>query len=140
MRKLFAVLTVVVSTLAFAEDKPAPQKAAGGLSQPYSIAAGDMAALYLGQFFAASRVIDAPVVAVYSRELKKIVVLVIGSRDSIDGAKGVLEELRGHITKAATLFQGQFGLTLAEDDHVLVYTHKTKGEIVRRDAGKYVSP
>lgn len=137
MKRTTSLLAVFIAATAFAAA-PLPAKE---LASPARITMGDWKAMQLNTAFSSGMVkarFDAPVVATFDAEAKKLLVKIYGSRSTVEGAKESVEDLRAVI---GDLFRGEL------DDSNLTIIYFTGGaasaspkEIVRREAGKFVSP
>ena len=147
--KSFSVVAVLfLSVQAWAAEPAAatPSAKPAELSKAVSLTVGDVSALQLATFLIGVRDLDVPLTVVYDPTVKKVVVTLYGERQTVEGAKEILTDL----TRLVALFSSSAALGSLDDSNtVLIYKRRTSGwlkdpakatEIVRRDAGKYISP
>lgn len=133
----FALLLLIVTPPTSVGQGSAPHPAAV-LSKPYTPTLGDMVALSMSELMTALKGdMDAPSIAIYDREAKKVAVLVYGSKRTIDGAKESLDRMREKMEARSAIVGELYQVTLSTSDFGFVYYNGTK-EIVRWEEGKYV--
>jgi len=107
------------------------------LSKPYAATLGDLIALNTSELITSFKSMsDAPTIAIYDRDAKKIVIIQYGSRSSLDGAKKGIDDMRKSMGSIMQIVGGVYKVTIAEADFGYIYSHDGK-ELVRWEDGKY---
>ena len=113
------------------------------LSKVYTPTLGEMIAQTITEVLGIMKPIDAPILAVYERDEKKIELSVMGGRSSVDAAKQALDDLRAKGYPLIGYFVGaDYHASLDDTDVTLIYLNRFDGykEVVRRENGRYVVP
>ncbi|HET9328872.1 MAG TPA: hypothetical protein VFQ05_19065 [Candidatus Eisenbacteria bacterium] len=132
------VASLMVGPLVGAQEAKTAKSA---LSKPYTPVLGEMIASTISGVLATSRTFDGALTATYDKQADKIVVILMGSQNSVDGAKSTMDGFRKNaMPVVAGAIQRQYGVTLNEDSQLLlVYQNRLKAtEVVRRENGLYV--
>ena len=148
MRRLAVsmLLVGIVSTIAHAQtpaDTAATEYPRATLSKVYAPTLGEMVAQTITQTLVVLKPIDAPILAAYDRQEKKIELAVMGSRGSVDSARQTLDELRVKGYPLIAYFVGvTYHVSVDDTDVTLVYLNRYDNykEVVRRENGRYVVP
>lgn len=140
------LLLALSSTKATAQsevDTSATELPRAVLSKVYAPTLGEMVAQTITQVLVVFKPIDAPMLAVYDKGMKKVELSVMGGRNSVDGAKQSLDELREKGYPLIALVVGQtYHVSIDDADITLVYVNRLDSykEVVRRENGRYVVP
>jgi len=123
-----------------AQDKKAISKPV--LSKPHTAVLGEMIASTVSGVLATAKASDSPLTVAYDRGSEKVVIVMMGTHGSVDGAKAACETFRKN---AMPLVEGvisaQYGVDLDEQSQVvLVYQNRSKAnaEVIRRENGQYL--
>lgn len=136
MKLTTLILAIFVATASLAAG-PIPAKELGS---PARISMGEWKAMQLNAAFSFGLVkarFDAPMIATFDVQVKKIIVKVYGSRSTVEGAKESVEDVRAVISD---LFRGELDDSNLEVIYFNGASSTSPKEIVRREGGKYVSP
>jgi hypothetical protein len=113
-----------------------------GLLTPYSARLGDVVALQIGITMLSLRVVDAPTSVYFDPSTKSVNIVIFGQRGTVEGAKEVLEDVRGALGKLAPQLKAQYGAELDDSNVTIIYRNRNKDsvELLRREGGKYITP
>lgn len=112
------------------------------LSKPYTPVLGEMIASTVSGVLATAKASESPLSVAYDKQLGKIVVVMMGTHGSVDGAKSAVDNFRKNAMPViADAIAKQYAVALDEDSQLLlVYQNRSKAyaEVVRRENGQYV--
>ncbi len=136
----YATMMLLLCALAVAAPRPAladPSR----LSKSYDLLLGDVVAQRVTALLAMNPVMaDVPVLTVYDRENKLLVLTIAGGRSEVEQAKNALEKLSKMLNgEVLPVIKKSFATDLTDEDFTLIYVNKKVGrEVVRREGGKYL--
>ena len=137
MKKLAILFTVllILGSCSFVE---AENK---GLSQPYTVTAGEWLAYRLSEFIRVhSDRLSAPALFNYDKKREVILVEIFGACESVDGAREDLLKWCDFIQKIYIPYAKEsYGLDLCVSDYIVVYYNKEASgwpEMIRMEEGK----
>lgn len=135
---VFAVIGVPVARGAVPAAKPKP--VAATLATTYSMTMGDMLAITVGMLLNGMKPIDMPILVSYERDEKLLEIALLGQRNTVDGAKEMIEEFLQKGQPIVNAVAEQYGVTLSDSQVRIYYWNRLDGykEIVRREQGHYV--
>jgi hypothetical protein len=134
---LFAVMTVGVCSIAYAQGSAKPRAA---LTKPYVGNLGQQVAGTISDLLGTMKPIDAPMMAIFNGQ--KIEIWVFGGRGTVDGAKETMDKFRNQASPMIRAMIGSlYGVRLEDDQIIEVYFNREDGnkEIVRLENGVYTA-
>ena len=145
MRRVAAVSLLVsllagssVCTAAPPVAKPKPVSVT--LSTTYSMTTGEMLAISLNMLLNGMKPVDVTMLVSYDRDEKVLEIGLLGQRNTVDGAKEIIEEFLAKGQPIVTNVAEQYGVTLTDAQVRIYYLNRLDSfkEIVRREQGHYI--
>lgn len=146
MKREFAIVGAVValfgiccSSRPVSSQEKTPARPRAILTKPYTPQLGDMIALTTAQLMTGLKTINAPTLAYYDRDAKRIGIYVYGQKATLDRAKTTLDGLRDGMTGMIDAVGEIYGVRLDEKDFEYAYYDAANGkELVHWADGTYM--